>query len=1330
MATTELVKEQVTDNVPKRIKELKFGVAASQDILKQGVLECGGANGRVKKNGAGPLKVTHERFSHFEGSKALKKVAPRAKMEFDQSFDAVKKSLGDIERNLKKAFDDLNPLRILNIFEKISDPDCELLGMNPTEGRPEMFIWKYFPVAPVCLRPSVAQDSTTTEDDITQKLAHIISMNNMIKRGLENGERVGTLMEQWDFLQAQVAMIVNSEGPGVTPSGQYVTMRGFCQRLKGKQGRFRGNLSGKRVDFSGRTVISPDPNIGVNEVAIPEAVAKTLTFPEKVSQVNIEKMRQAVLNASRKWPGASQIVKAGSGFKQFLKFGNPKKHAEALKVGDIVERHLVDGDVVLFNRQPSLHKLSIMAHRVRVRPSRTFRLNECVCTPYNADFDGDEMNLHVPQTEEARAEALELMGVEHNLATPRNGEPIIAAIQDFITGAFLLSNKDQFFDRKTFSQLCSYMVEGNAKIHLPPPSILKPVMLWTGKQVFNVLLRPSRDCNVRISLDAPCREYRFNSSAPRDMSETDGWLCIRDSEIMCGVMDKSTIGAGKKDSIFCAILRDFGEDEALSAMNRLARLISRYLSGQGFSIGISDVRPGEKLSRDKQTLVEKAYADCDGLISRYTDGSFERKKGSSAEQTLEKAISDVLTRVRKEAGDYCFAELNKHNTAMLMAKSGAKGSSMNVSQMVAVVGQQIINQQRVQEGFQDRTLPHYPNNARQPPSKGFVRNSFYTGLSPSELFFHAMSGREGLVDTAVKTAETGYMSRRLMKSLEDLSIKYDKTVRNSAMSIVQFQYGDDSLDPTSMESEARPVNFEHAYTHSMELVHDNEAVRLLPSEILEVSAQRLDHHRQQLARSSLTHLKLPSSEYVTYNDETNESDQNYLRSIQGFLDMKARNRSDLDNRLGHADSLHKSRKRTQASRLDSDIIKQQTDRIAGVSQSTLIAFIETCMDRYHKASVQPGTAVGAVGAQSIGEPGTQMTLKTFHFAGIANLQITQGVPRMKEIINASREISTPIIACQLINKHSMHTTRETQGRIVQTYLRDIVEWVEEVWADDMSYVEMRLDTKTKINLCIDIQATDIKDAILKVKKLRLTPDDITVFGEYIRISTKPPYKTERTIKVKSKDETQVYARMQHICRHLPNIPVCGYAGASRAIIKMDEKRENFSLLVEGYGLKKCLNTDGVDAYTTRTNSILETREVLGIEAARTTIIDEIRSVMDGMGIDPRHMQLLADVMTYRGEVLGITRFGLSKMRDSVLQLASFEKTPDHLFEAAWHAKRDKVEGVSECIIFGQSTGQGTGAFEVVKLLDLPTDSLNEKKAIFEDTWEALEVELMRDRSRR
>ena len=789
---------------------------------------CNALNGAVRKVPSQALKIVHDRFSFFNRSNAKHKIVPPSKIAFDRSFDEAKKSIPELERHMKRAMDDLNPLRALKLFRNVRDADCELLGFRPGEGRPEMFICEYIPAAPVTIRPSVAQDMATTEDDITNKIGDIIEINTYIRKGLIKGQTLQTIIEQWDHLQLLLALCINSEAPGLQQSGSGKFIRGFCQRLKGKQGRFRGNLSGKRVDFSARTVISPDPDLEIDEVAIPVKIATKMTYPEKVTSYNVTTLRDCVKRGKRH-PGASYIIKHNTNRKVSLEISQRVnklgREAEDLVVGDVVERHLIDGDIVLFNRQPSLHKLSIMSHRAKIRPFRTFRLNECVCTPYNADFDGDEMNLHVLQTEEARAEAIELMGVKNNLATPKNGAPVIAAIQDFIAAAFLLSRKDNFLDRSTFTNICGFMFddilskdkqgENSSRIELPPPTIWKPQQLWTGKQVWNILMRPNKNCEVLVNLDVPCKQYKSVSGEPPDLNEDDSWLIVRNSEIMCGVMDKSTIGDGKKDSIFYIILRDFGPDYAARAMSRLAKLSARWLSNRGFSIGISDVNPSNNLLLRKGALIEEAYKKCEDLGVDLEKSRLARDAGCDEKQTFENRCTGILNAVRQEAGAICLEQLGRWNAPSLMAKCGAKGSNINVAQMVAAVGQQTISNKRIDDGFQDRTLPHFPKASRQPPAKGFVQNSFFSGLTPTEFVFHAMTGREGLVDTAVKTAETGYMSRRLMKSLEDLSAQYDNTVRNSSMGVVQFQYGDDKLDPIDMEAKAKPVHLERTFNHAI-----------------------------------------------------------------------------------------------------------------------------------------------------------------------------------------------------------------------------------------------------------------------------------------------------------------------------------------------------------------------------------------------------------------------------------------------------------------------------------------------------------------------------------
>ncbi|EME46598.1 hypothetical protein DOTSEDRAFT_70566 [Dothistroma septosporum NZE10] len=1274
---------------------------------------CESYNGPVRKVAGHPIKMFHNKYAVYTNSNAKSKQKPADMMAFEKTFEEASKAILDVERHMKRAADDLTPLRVLNILKKVPNVDVELLGMDPQSGgRPEYMIWTHIPAPPVAIRPSVAQEAASTEDDITNKLGDIIQINQLMLAALSAGQALGKVMELWEFMQVQIAMYIDGNLPGLGRDSAYgKAMRGFCQRLKGKQGRFRGNLSGKRVDFSGRTVISPDPNLAIDEVAVPQRVAVNMTYPERVTKHNFEKLKACIRRGDKVHPGANYIVKGRDKRRIVLRMvglkGDLHKVADQLEIGDTVERHLEDGDIVLFNRQPSLHKLSILSHRAKIRPWRTFRLNECVCNPYNADFDGDEMNLHVPQTEEARTEATELMGVKHNLATPKNGTPIIAAIQDFITGAYLISQKDLFFSRRQFTHVVSFMYNAlevtdpytgkKYPIEIPPPAIWKPQTLWTGKQIWNLLMKPHRDYPVNVNLEAKLKQFAPPSRPgdADDMVDSDSYLVIRNSETMCGAFDKATIGDGKKTSVFYVIMRDFGPDYAAAAMTRLAKLSARWLGERGFSIGISDVYPSDKLNARKQELIDTAYKACDEVIDKFKKGKLERSPGCDEEQTMEITLSGILSKVRAQCADACFAELSKFNAPMTMAKCGSKGSNINVSQMVASVGQQIIGGQRVLEGFQDRTLPHFPKASRDPLAKGFVADSFFSGLTPTEFIFHAMSGREGLVDTAVKTAETGYMSRRLMKSLEDLSAQYDLTVRNSSSGVVQMKFGDDGLDPVDMEGSAKPVNFERTWMHAITSTWNNSERTLTMAEILELVNTTLDAERVKLIRVSEDGKRL---EY-TYDWEVeknlklvdqSEYSRTFLDDIAGFI-------------VGKADKMVKNQAKLEGSQ---DIFK--------ITRSALDRFLQLCLRKYEKSKTEAGHAVGAVGAHSIGEPGTQMTLKTFHFAGVAGMSITQGVPRIKEIINASKVISTPVINCALDSKYVDMAGRFVKALIEKTYLGDIVDYIEDVWHRGGCYINMRVNWEQIENLGLRISMWQLIDAIDRTKGFKAMGASAQAIGHHhIRVHIIPPDSGSRARgrfagkgKADASDGSEVmFMQLHSLKRRLPSVVVKGYPEAARAIIKKDDKKdetgkEPISVLVEGYGLKACMTTEGVNGYKTKSNNVMEMRDVLGIEAARKTIIDEISSVMGGMDIDPRHMQLLADVMTYKGEVLGITRFGLAKMRDSVLQLASFEKTPDHLFEAAAKMKKDDIEGVSECIIMGQSMGVGTGAMKVVRPLNI------------------------------
>ncbi|CAG5120413.1 unnamed protein product, partial [Candidula unifasciata] len=769
-------------------------------------LRCGDHNGMVKK--VGLFRIAHDRSQQGRKNEAVLK-------ERVEAFESAVKGNPEISSLLGKPYDVLNPLIVHELFKRIDDGDIPLLLMNQEVSRPEDLILTRIFVPPICIRPSVVSDlkSGTNEDDITMKLTEIMMVNQIIQRIRLTGAKMQMYMEDWDYLQLHAALLYNSETSGIPLSMQpKKKTRGFVQRLKGKQGRFRGNLSGKRVDFSGRTVISPDPNMRIDQVAVPIHVAKTMTYPERVCPANLALMQQLVKNGCDVHPGANFIKIQSTGERKFLRYGNRNHIASSLRYGDVIERHMIDGDVVLFNRQPSLHKLSIQAFYAKVMPHRTFRFNECCCGPFNADFDGDEMNLHLPQTEEAKAEAIILMGSKSNIITPRNGEPLIAAIQDFITGAYLITQKDVFFDRSRACQIISSLLVGKdvtMKIDLPPPAILKPCRLWTGKQVFSLLIRPNKTCPVKINLRTKGKNYTKNE----DLCSNDSFVVIHNSEIMCGYVDKATLGSGSKKTIFYLILRDYGEEAGADALSRLARLCPAFLSHHGFSIGIGDVTPGEGLIRKKQALLSKGYSTCDGYIRDLEEGRLQPQPGCTEDETLEAKILKELSVIRDHAGEACLEELHKTNSPLNMAICGSKGSFINISQMIACVGQQAISGKRVPNGFEDRALPHFPRFSKDPAARGFVSNSFYSGLTPTEFFFHTMAGREGLVDTAVKTAETGYMQRRLVKSLEDLCLQYDSTVRTSTGEIVQFVYGEDSLDPVAMEGTEQPVEFSRLIIH-------------------------------------------------------------------------------------------------------------------------------------------------------------------------------------------------------------------------------------------------------------------------------------------------------------------------------------------------------------------------------------------------------------------------------------------------------------------------------------------------------------------------------------
>ena len=861
-------------------------------------------------------------------------------------------------------------------------------------------------------------------------------------------------------------------------------------------------------------------------------------------------------------------------------------------------------------------------------PERTLRFNVCVCTPYNADFDGDEMNIHVPQTEEARAEAYTLMGVRNNLCTPKNGDPIVACTQDFLTTAFLITQKDTFFDRGQFAQILGYITDGLESVKFPVPAILKPIELWTGKQVISALLRPNLWVKVFVNVSLKARNY---SGQGMHMCKSDGWVTIINSEHLSGNLCKASMGGGSKEGLFYNLIKFNSPNIAAECMKRVAKLSGRWLQNYGMSIGISDVMPFQRLVNQKNNLLAQGYANCNTLIEKYKSGKMELKPGCNQEESIEIYLNGELSKMRGELGDALMRDLPKKNSALIMAICGSKGSNLNLCQMIACVGQQTVNGSRIPNGFVNRALPHFQKHSKLPADKGFVENSYFSGLSPTEFFFHTAGGREGLVDAAVKTADTGYMQRRLVKCLEDLTAKYDYSVRNSTEDIVQFLYGDDAYDPLEMDDITVPVSFSRLLLHVQSIFHGGRA--LMPWEI----TMRLEEYKCTLGYNNNNNNN--NSKYIPRDEihdpiHTNTSTvsppvqitSQFFESLTTFFRDKCREIGNIREYLG----LNRGEERDMNPTPSSTLHSQNISRIFGstykLTDTQLEEFLSACTTKLSKSLVHPGEAVGAVASQSIGEPATQMTLRTFHFAGVASMNVSLGMPRIKEIVNASKTMSTPLITANLINNSDLISARIVKGRIEKTRIGDIAEYIEEVYSPEGCHIIVRIGGERIQTLKLKLTMSHIRSCVLNTSKLKLREKNIEIQGEDLIIE---PSEMARD---------KLYFSMQMLKRDIVGVVVVGIESVERAVInEIKSSPKEYNLILEGRGLGLVLASIGVDHTQTTSNDILETNSVLGIEAARSTIIHEIVYCLQqyGLHIDVRHIGLLADVMTYKGTYIYI-----------------------------------------------------------------------------------------------
>jgi DNA-directed RNA polymerase subunit A' len=664
----------------------------------------------------------------------------------------------------------LKPDEIKDMLAKISDEDLDLLDIDHRTSRPEALILNSLLVPPVDVRPSITLETgERSEDDLTHKLVDIMRINQRLEQNINAGAPQIIIDDLWELLQYHVTTYFNNETSGIPParhrSGR--ALKTIAQRLKGKEGRFRYNLSGKRVNYSARTVISVDPSIEIDEVGVPRAIAEKLTVPFYVTEWNLEAGKALLQKAE--YPMVMNIVSPDGKRKRILDT-NKEELLKELKQGYILERQLQDGDIALFNRQPSLHRISIMAHKVKVLPGKTFRITYPATIPYNADFDGDEMNLHIPQTLEAQAEAKYLMAVQDQIFSPRDGNVIIANGEDGVIGLFLLTQDDTYLNKEETEHLL-----GVAGIREMPKESKGGT--YRGKDIFSMLIP---------------KGLTFETQSGNETFK------IKNGQLVEGAINKRVYGLGGSNKLFAAIAMEYGFEELKSFLSRSSRLAFAYATLYGVTIGVKDYILSDEVNKEKAKLIAETQEKVKGLIEQYKTKKLEPLLGLTLRQSLEQTIMVELDLARGKAIQLLYKNVPKTNFAMLMASSGARANILNLEQMSMFLGQQATREGgRIKRGYYtNRVTPHIPRNDIGATARGFVSSNYVDGLSPIEMMMHAVGGRGTVIQKGLLTQRSGYLQRRLANALQDYYVIFDNSVRDVNNNLIQTIYGGDALDPT------------------------------------------------------------------------------------------------------------------------------------------------------------------------------------------------------------------------------------------------------------------------------------------------------------------------------------------------------------------------------------------------------------------------------------------------------------------------------------------------------------------------------------------------------
>lgn len=932
------------------------------------------------------------------------------------------------------------------------------------------------------------------------------------------------LMNSFVTIQNDVNAFIDSTKNQNNPAGK-VPNPGIKQALEKKEGLFRKHMMGKRVNYAARSVISPDPNLETNEIGVPPVFAVKLTYPEPVTPNNVAELRRAIINGPDKWPGAIQVQNEdglmvsliGMALEQRKAVANqlmtPSTNGGADVVNKKVYRHIKNKDVVIMNRQPTLHKASMMGHKVRVLPGeKTLRLHYANTGAYNADFDGDEMNMHFPQNENAKSEALNLANTDSQYLTPTSGSPLRGLIQDHISAGVWLTSKDSFFSREEYQQLIYGCIRpedghtnGHCRILTVPPAIFKPQPLWTGKQIITTIL-----------LNIKPRDVPGINLVSKNKIKDDYWgagsreneVFFKNGELLCGILDKSQYGASQY-GIVHSLHEVYGPDTAGKALSVLGRLFTNYTMSKAFTCGMDDLRLTEAGNSWRKDILKKSVdigraaavevtnlekdvtADNKELLKRLEEILRDDNKLGILDAITQSKVNSITSQVVAKCIPEGTMKRFPLNSMQAMALSGAKGSAVNVSQIMCLLGQQALEGRRVPVMVSGKTLPSFKPYDTDARAGGYIKGRFYSGIRPQEYYFHCMAGREGLIDTAVKTSRSGYLQRCLTKQLEGIHVAYDNSVRDCDGSMIQLLYGGDAIDTTKQ-----------SHMNQFKFCLDNYDALLSkynPGDL----ADHLDTETAlSYAKKSKKHMK-KQKESAHYDQLTKYDPVLSVYNPAKYLGSVSEKFSE---------------------QLD-DFVKKQENLFAkhssdGVTERKFRALMQL---KYMRSLVNPGEAVGIIAAQSIGEPSTQMTLNTFHFAGHGAANVTLGIPRMREIImTASAAIKTPQMSLPLLPDVTKEMAEFFCKSVAKVNLSEFIDkvvvtettGVSEDNEDAHRLYKVRLNfyTKQEYEQEYDISSAQLQHAILsrflskfeatlfKELKKQIRPKDLPSVGKAVRLS--------------------------------------------------------------------------------------------------------------------------------------------------------------------------------------------------------------------------------------